>query len=295
MSRENLFYRGFYVKKSKFFTTTFVVGTDTGYIVTDPVYRAISNAKYDTYSEGEGIVLSDPSNNFFVFAKKDDPDCELTQKDRNLIKKEIMKMTNANEIVVHTLSPNFKDTDKLIPIFRNFNTMRTTLEKFMEKVDIVSKMNNLKVICDDPNAPIDHQHIVIKKSFDEEYYKVGSTYSIQMHDHPNRKHIVTTTDCSDDFVTGFLYERTEDSMDFIIIQPTAINPVRITFGIEDVEKYKVVFKKHFDEDDVMEILSEVATYTEGQAQELVGPSQTMVLRITKKGTDDSSETKDNIC
>jgi hypothetical protein len=72
MSRENLFYRGFYVKKSKFFTTTFVVGTDTGYIVTDPVYRASNNAKYDTYSEEEGIVLVDPANKFFVFAKKDE-------------------------------------------------------------------------------------------------------------------------------------------------------------------------------------------------------------------------------
>ena len=281
MSRENLFYRGFYVKKSKFFTTTFVVGTDTGYIVTEPVYRATNNAKYDTYSGGEGIVLVDPANNFFVFAKKDDPDCVLTQKEQNLIKKEIMKMTKDNEIVVHTLSPNYKDADNLIPIFRNFNAMRTTLEKFMEKVDIVAKMNNLKCICDDADTPIDHQHIVIKKSFDEEYYKVGHTYSIQMHDHPNRKHIITMTDYSDDFVTGFLYERSDDSMDFIIIQPN-VNPVRITFGIEDVEKYKVVFKKHFDEDDVMKILADVATYTDGQAQELVGPSQTMVLRINKK-------------
>ena len=284
MSRENLFYRGFYVKKSKFFTTTFVVGTDTGYIVTDPVYRASNNAKYDTYSEGEGIVLVDPTNNFFVFAKKDDPDCVLTQKEQNLIKKEIMKLTDANEIVVHTFSPNYEDADQLIPIFRNFNAMRITLEKFMEKVDIVSKMNNLKVLTDDGYTPIDHQHIVIKKSFDEEYYKVGSTYSIQMHDHPNRKHIITTTDYSDDFVTGFLYERSDDSMDFIIIQPTGMSPLRITFGIEDVEKYKVVFKKNFDEDEVMKILLDVATYTDGQAQELVGPSQTMVLRtkIIKK-------------
>lgn len=289
MSRENVFYRGFYVKKSKFFTTTFVVGTDTGYIVTDPVYRSSNNAKYDTYSEGEGIVLVDPANKFFVFAKKDDPDCVLTQKEQNLVKKEIMKLTNANEIVVHTFSPNYKDTDHLIPIFRNFNTMRTTLEKFMEKVDIVSKMNNLKVITDDGDTPIDHQHIVIKKSFDEEYYKVGHTYSIQMHDHPNRKHIITTTDYSDDFVTGFLYERSDDSMDFIIIQPNAVNAVRITFGIEDVEKYKVVFKKHFDEDDVMKIISDVAIYTDGQAQELVGPSQTMVLRIINKEDDDHEE------
>ena len=110
-----------------------------------------------------------------------------------------------------------------------------------------------------------------------------------MHDHPNRKHIITTTDYSDDFVTGFLYERSDDSMDFIIIQPNAVNAVRITFGIEDVEKHKVVFKKHFDEDDVMKILSDVAIYTDGQAQELVGPSQTMVLRITKKEDDDHEE------
>lgn len=282
MSRENLFYRGFYVKKSKFFTTTFVVGTNTGYIVTDPVYRSSNNAKYDTYSEGEGIVLVDPVNKFFVFAKKDDPDCVLTQKEQNLVKKEIMKMTDANEIVVHTFSPNYKDTDTLIPIFRNFNVMRTTLEKFMEKVDIVSKMNNLKVICDGGDTPIDNQHIVIKKSFDEEYYKVGHTYSIQMHDHPNRKHIITTTDYSDDFVTGFLYERSDDSMDFIIIQPNSVNPVRITFGIEDVEKYKVVFKKNFDEDEVIKILSDITIYTDDQAQELIKPAQTIILRIYKK-------------
>jgi hypothetical protein len=73
-------------------------------------------------------------------------------------------------------------------------------------------------------------------------------------------------------------------MDFIIIQPNSVNPVRITFGIEDVEKYKVVFKKNFDEDEVMKILLDVAVYTDSQAQELVGPSQTMVLRrkIIKK-------------
>lgn len=269
----NILYYGFLIRKPKGMETTFVVSSSIGYIVTDPIYGRYStkvclNGKTGLLSLGQS---------FFAYAKdvlnKDDD--VLSEDELRLIHSEIKKLSQAESVEVY----EYKNEDNLVPIFRNLNAMHDELSKFMDKVCDMTKVDNIEM--KDPET-VDHKHFVVKKSFDKEYYTIGSPYNVRLKSHPISQLL---RDKKRIWVTGILTYVSDDELSFVLIEPAvtkdlSVSPMKTTnicLSIDDVDKYDICIDKYYTENDVKKMFSDLINVYHDKATEVIGKPKIVSL------------------
>ena len=278
MSKEisNILYHGFLIRKPEGMETTFVVSSSFGYIVTDPIYGRYSTK---VCLDGKTGLLS-LGQTFFVYAKDaigNNSDDELTKDELQLIHSEIKKLSQAESVEVY----EYKNEDNLVPIFRNLNAMHDELSKFMDKVCDMTKVDNIEM--KDPET-VDHKHIIVKKSFDKEYYTIGSPYNVHLKNHPASQLL---RDKKRIRVTGILTYVSDDELSFVLIEPAAskdfnVSPMKATnicLSIDDVDKYDICIDKYYTENDVKKMFSNLINVYHDKATEVIGEPKIVSLNF----------------
>jgi len=134
--------------------------------------------------------------------------------------------------------------------------MHDELSKFMDKVCDMTKVDNIEM--KDPET-VDHKHIVVKKSFDKEYYTIGSPYNVRLKSHPASQLL---RDKKRIWVTGILTYVSDDELSFVLIEPAvakdlSVSPMKTTnicLSIDNVDKYDICIDigdfKNYEEYDI---------------------------------------------
>lgn len=287
-----MFYKGYLVKRSSHFPdVTNVVMLSESYIVTEPKYQERVGEKY-TLCDGKGLIINDNKNAFIVFAFENVDGNDITKDDYKHIREAFCKMSKTELIRIYTMEAGARDMKSALPIFKNFNSMRESLNTFAEQVDLVSQFTTIKT---KDETERDYQHIITKKSFSPSFYVLGQPYEIQFHAYPRAREVLRYKDTpnpsisvSDEFFTGILIEKSDDTIAFKIVQSaTEDQPphdANIRLSIEDVEKYRITIKAYQNEDNALIQQDAILSYFENIAIGRIGRPAEMLnfLRIKKE-------------
>ena len=201
-----MFYKGYLVKRSSHFPdVTNVVALRESYLVTEHKYREHVGEGY-TLCDGKGLIINDAKNAFIVFAFENVDGNDITKDDYKHIREAFCRMSKTELIRIYEMEAGARDIKTAIPIFKNFNSMRESLNTFAEQVDLVSQFTTIKT---EDETERDYQHIITKKSFSPSFYVLGQPYEIQFHAYPRAREALRYKDTpnpsisvSDEFFTG---------------------------------------------------------------------------------------------
>ena len=274
----DMLFHGFLIKKSEEFEETYVVSVND-YLVTEPIYgRYKSKKRYDVSSEG--IVFSDNEKLFIVVASDvttTAKECSLSDKDKDDVMCIIKSWCGNDKVKWYKYEPDIKNHESGWAIFKNFNDMYNTLNSFMLKITAVNTVNSLEMV---PYEKEDHKHIVIKKTFDEEYYVLGRPYMLKLKNHPcvdKSLHIGY-----DDWVVGIITNIVDSSnLTFTIVEPSQINvPVNIlhiVLSIDEVEEYNIEIMRAYDEIETRQMYESIINTYKSNEESVVGEYEVVDL------------------
>lgn len=272
----DMLFHGFLIKKSEEFEETYVVSVND-YLVTEPIYgRYKSKKRYDVSSEG--IVFADNEKLFIVIASNvTTKECSISDKYKEDVMLIIKSWCGNDKVKWYKYEPDIKNHESGWAIFKNFNDMYNTLNSFMSKIAAVNTVNSLEIV---PYEKEDHKHIVIKKTFDEEYFVLGRPYMLKLKNHPcvdKSLHIG-----HDDWVVGVITNIVDSSnLTFTIVEPSHINvPVNIlhiVLSIDEVEEYDIEIMRAYDEIETRQMYESIINTYKSNEESVVGEYEVVDL------------------
>lgn len=266
MMSKGKYYFGFHIRKHPKFTTSFVSATDFGYIVTEKVYGFGRGRKAIVNDNWSPSIFTDKKNGFVVFSKECEAKEEMTEQEFNDVMRTLRDMIpDCKDIEIYHIQ---HDRDHMVPVFKDFNDMHKRLRDFMDKIFNVVEIHN---VAPTNMKNMDHKHIIIKKAFDINYYKIGLSYSIKLKDHPLHEKLRAS---QQEMFSAICCDATETTLEFMIVEPPTFSEAprctNIVILIDDVEKYDIEIIKNYPESEVFDIVTDITNHYQSESEKLIG-------------------------
>lgn len=240
-----MLYYGFYFKRPYGECRTLVVTTPTSIIVTSPTF-----GKGKTKISFTELGIHKLTDSFLIYATENtDKDfCDIP----NIIErlKEHIPHIDDASISIYRMPKITTHGDCLLPIVKNFDHMLEELKDFFDIAYAVSKIDvfKLKDKIDDEN-----KHIVVKKSFDPNFYATGRIYSVNFKGYSDRFKI------KKEFYDCLCIDINNDinTIDFRVLDPGAGGCNRISLTIDEIEMMDIIIRRTYTETEMYDILKMV--------------------------------------
>lgn len=244
-----MLYYGFYFKRPYGECRTLVVTTPTSIIVTSP-----------TFGKGKAkISFTEPgihklTDSFLIYATENtDKDfCDIPNVIERL--KEHIPHSDDASISIYRMPKVTTHADCLLPIVKNFDHMLEELKDFFDIAYAVSKIDvfMIKDKIDDEN-----KHIVVKKSFDPNFYATGKSYSVNFKGYSDHFRV------KKEFYDCLCIDINNDlnTIDFLVLDPGDDNYAskcnRISLTIDEIEMMDIIIRRTYTETEMYDTLKTV--------------------------------------